>query len=78
MPGAIDLAIGFLLLLDAFSSFSIIAASSATTARVQADLAELRMIEELLIVREGGTRASDAGVEAILGCRVTRRAGRAA
>jgi hypothetical protein len=46
--------------------------------RVQGDLMELRYFEEILTVREGGTRASDAPVEAILGCRVTRRAGRAA
>jgi hypothetical protein len=46
--------------------------------RVQGDLTELRYFEEILTVREGGTRASDAPVEAILGCRVTRRAGRAA
>jgi hypothetical protein len=30
--------------------------------RVQADLAELRYFEEILAVREGGTRASDAPV----------------
>jgi hypothetical protein len=39
---------------------------------------ELRYFDEILTVREGGTRASDAPVEAILGCRVTRRAGRTA
>jgi hypothetical protein len=45
---------------------------------VQGDLMELRYFAEILTVREGATRASDAPVEAILGCRVTRRAGRAA